>query len=332
MKLATIVIDGVNTLAVATADQKGAIPISTLLGGGAPPPTTMRELIALGPHFIDVLQAAAEQSDPSDAIRVGSVSWRAPVPDPGKIIGVAMNNARLNAGAHVAPAGPMFFIKPSSSLIGHNEAIEIGSDYGFTFPELELGVVIGKRTKHVSQDEALDHIFGYTIVNDVTSQGLKHGDSIAVDLPRAMRDTPGYDEYFSWRRSKGDDDLSIYFTYHARSKGSDTFGPMGPWITTRDEIADPDALEVSGYADGEMFALDNTASYSYPVAEIISYASRYFTLEPGDIITCGTAAKGVGRFARAHHDIDMSKATPVVEIEIEGLGRLANPVKHTGEI
>lgn len=233
-----------------------------------------------------------------------------------------MNNVRLNNTAHVEPAGPMFFLKPPSSLIGHEAPIEIYADYGFTFPELEVGVIIGRRAKHVSETDALHYVAGYTIVNDITSQGLKMGDSIAVDVPAGR----AHPDYFSWRRVSGPEDLAVYFTYHARSKGADTFGPMGPWLVTRDEISDPDNLTVRGYADGELFAEDSTAGYSYTIAKIVSWASRYFTLDVGDVITCGTAAKGVPAFPKAHHDIDMSRTTPVIDIEIDGLGRLSNPV------
>lgn len=334
MKLATIDQDGTSILACASPSGRGLILLNAAFAaaGLGRAPLTMRDLIRGGADILDKVREAiaySETSENADAYALTeTVAWLPPVPDPTKVIGVAMNNVRLNNTAHVEPAGPMFFLKPPSSLIGHKRNIEIADDYGFTFPELELGVVIGKRAKRVPIDQALDYVFGYTIVDDITSQGLKRGDSIAIDVTREQKQSPGYEGYFDWRREHGEDDLSIYFTYHARSKGADTFGPMGPYITTADEIDDPDALEVRGYADGAEFARDTTANYSYPVRQIIAHASRYFTLEPGDIITCGTAARGNERFPRAHHDIDMSKTTPVVDIEIDGLGRLSNPVTH----
>ncbi|WP_333605814.1 fumarylacetoacetate hydrolase family protein [Novosphingobium sp.] len=333
MKFATILNNGEAELVCASPSGCGLLPLRIAfdLAGLGAAPTSMRALVAGGPELLAQVREAvhrAEAAPALDYLDEASINWLPPMPDPGKILGVAMNNTRLNNTAHVEPAGPMFFLKPPSSLIGHGANIEIGDDYGFTFPELELGVVIGRRAKHVSEKDALDYVFGYTIVNDITSQGLKRGDSIAVDVTPEQKASPGYIGYFDWRREHGDDDRSIYFTYHARSKGADTFGPMGPYVTTADEIANPDALEVRGYSDGEEFARDTTANYSYPVRRIIAHASRYFTLEPGDIITCGTAAKGNERFPRAHHEIDMSRMTPVVEIEIDGLGRLSNPVTH----
>ncbi|HKX77240.1 MAG TPA: fumarylacetoacetate hydrolase family protein [Novosphingobium sp.] len=334
MKVSTINHQGVTQLAAASPGGRGMLLLNPAFSAATlgTAPSSMRALIAGGPELLTQVRRAldyAEAASASEAyVQEDTIAWLPPVPDPTKIIGVAMNNTRLNNTAHVEPAGPMFFLKPPSSLIGHGADIEIASDYGFTFPELELGLVIGKRAKRVSLEEALDYVFGYTIVDDITSQGLKRGDSIAVDVTPEQKSSPGYEGYFDWRREHGADDLSIYFTYHARSKGADTFGPMGPYITTTDEIADPDVLGVRGYADGEEFASDTTANYSYPVRKIIAHASRYFTLEPGDIITCGTAALGNARFPRAHHEIDMSRMTPRIDIEIDGLGRLSNKVTH----
>ena len=334
MKISTIRYGEATQLACASPSGRGLLLLEAAFeaAGLGRAPATMRTLIAGGPDALAQVRRSIEHAeahpDKASYVREDAVVWLPPVPDPTKIVGVAMNNKRLNSTAHVEPAGPMFFLKPPSSLIGHGGDIEISDDYGFTFPELELGVVIGRRAKRVSIDDALDHVFGYTIINDITSQGLKRGDSIAIDVTPEQKRSPGYKEYFDWRRENGEQDLSIYFTYHARSKGADTFGPMGPYITTADEIRDPDALEVRGYSDGEEFARDTTANYSYPVRQIIAHASRYFTMEPGDIISCGTAALGNARFPRAHHEIDMSRMTPVVDIEIEGLGRLSNRVTH----
>lgn len=333
MKLATIRTTKGSIIVVGLEDSTKVVRLSDAYqrAGLENAPQSIRELIERGDIGRDQLKQVEEILGDCPSIEVDKHDWCAPIPEPSKILGVAMNNTALNNTAHVDPAGPMFFVKPQNTLVGHGEAIEIGEDYGFTFPELELGVVIGKRAKDVSQESALDYVAGYTIVNDITSQGLKRGDSIAVDVTLDKKKSPGYDEYFNWRRDEGDEDLAVYFTYHARSKGADTFAPMGPWFVTKDEISNPDDLAVRGYADGELFAEDSTSSYSFPVPKIIAWASRYFTLLPGDIITCGTAAKGVAAYPRAHHEIDMSRMTPVVDIEIDGLGRLSNPVVHTWE-
>jgi 2-keto-4-pentenoate hydratase/2-oxohepta-3-ene-1,7-dioic acid hydratase in catechol pathway len=220
---------------------------------------------------------------------------------------------------------PMFFMKPPSALNGHNKPILIGPDYGRTIPELELGVILGKRARNVTPGEARACIFGYTIVNDVTSTGLKFNyDSIAIDLDPAHVEPV----HVNWRRRRDQNDNELYFTYHTRSKGADTFGPMGPWLTTADEIADPNDLEVRGFANGEPLTVDSTSNYQFSIEKLIAEASRFFTLEPGDIIHCGTTGKGVGRYPRGHLSLDLSKSEPVVSIEITGLGRLSNPVRH----
>ena len=334
MKFGTVLCNDKEILGLAAGSDEKFYPLAAIYeacGLGAAP-ASLRELIRGGASSMDEAHQAKEFAennlDKLDALDKGDFHWLPPVNDSRKIIGVAMNNTGLNTGAHVEPAGPMFFLKPLSSLTGHEQPIEIGGDYGFTFPELELAVVIGKSGKNISEAEALSYVFGYSIMNDVTSQGLKRGDSIAVDLRPGLKHTPGYISYFDWRRVRGEEDNEVYFTYHTRSKGCDTFGPMGPWVTTADEISNPDDLSVRGYADGELFAEDSTSAYSYSVSRIISHASRYFSLEPGDIFTCGTAAKGNDKYPRAHHEIDMSESTPVVEIQIEGLGRLSNPVRH----
>lgn len=332
MKLASFVHDGRETVGFAIDNETRVVPLSdayTAAGLGEAP-GSMLELIKSSPsaELAKAYEFVAANPSAVSAIDVNTVSWKAPVPNPSKILCVGFNNSKLTEAAHFPPTGPIFFLKPPSCLIGHKEAIEIDDDYGFTFPELELGVIIGKRARRISEAEALDHVFGYTIVDDVTSQGLKRGDSIAVDLTPAQAADPSYQEYINWHREGVAGHPTAYFTYHSRSKGADTFGAMGPWLTTRDEVADPNKLNVVGYADGDPFAEDTTASYTHNIARIISFASRYFTLEPGDVISCGTAARGVGKHTRAHQSIDMSKMDPEVAIEITGLGRLANPIRH----
>ena len=330
MKFATISLDGTDTVAVATTDAEAVVSLPTLYAaaGLGDASARLRDLLAQGPTALAAIADALAAYPDIAAIPVADVTWRPPIPEPTKVLGVAMNNGRLNDTAHVPPAGPMFFVKPHNTLVAHGDAIEIYDDYGFTFPELELGVVIGKTARNIARTEALDHVAGYTVVNDVTSQGLKAGDSIATELTSEARALPGYEEYFTWRNPKGEEDNTVYLTYHARSKGSDTFGPMGPFVTTKDEVANPDDLTVRGYADGELFTEDTTARYSYTIEHIVWWASRNFTLNPGDIIMCGTAAKGTEKFPRAHHDIDVSQIAPTIDVDIEGLGRLTNTVTH----
>ena len=123
------------------------------------------------------------------------------------------------------------------------------------------------------------------IHNDVTSHGLKfQKDSIAVTYDKDM----ARPEFYTWRNLNGPDDTDAFYVYHTRSKGTDTFGPMGPWLTTSDEVPDPNNLNVVGYLDNEIFTEDHTSNYRFSVEKCISEASKYFTLEAGDLISFGT--------------------------------------------
>jgi 2-keto-4-pentenoate hydratase/2-oxohepta-3-ene-1,7-dioic acid hydratase in catechol pathway len=327
MKLGTVVINGLATPIVGL-DENTAVTLAELYQSAAlgPAPATILALVEAGPDELAKIRNAL-QAGVSGVRKIGleNADWLAPVTRPSKIFGVAFNNQALTEIAHVKPTVPMFFLKPPSALTGHNKPILIGSDYGRTIPELELGVIIGKHCKNVTAGQARDCIFGYTIVNDVTSTGLKFRyDSIAIDLaPNNVEPV-----HLSWRRRRDENDNELYFTYHTRSKGADTFGPMGPWLTTADEIENPNNLDVRAYADGEPLTVDSTSNYQFRIEEIIAEASRFFTLEPGDIFHCGTTGKGVGKYVRGHLSLDLSRSEPVVSVEISGLGRLSNPVKH----
>lgn len=255
----------------------------------------------------------------------GDLDWAPPLPNPSKILGVAFNNKELMKKAHTDPGVPNFFLKPPSALQGCGKPIVVDPEWGAVIPEPEICAVIGKRAKHIKDDQALDYVFGFVIHNDVTSHGLKFGkDSIAVtydsDLARP--------EFYKWRNLHGDNDTDAYYVYHTRSKGTDTFGPMGPWITTRDEVIDPNDLYVTGWLNDEKFTSDHTGNYRFSVEECIAEASRYFTLEPGDMISFGTTGKGAGRFPRGHKSLLLGEEKGTVSIEIEPLGRLENPIIH----
>ncbi len=327
MKLGTILVDGLAT-PIVRVDEKSAVKLADVYRSAelGPAPATVLALIEAGPGELDKVRAALK-TGMSDIPKIDQegADWLAPVTRPSKIFGVAFNNQALTEIAHVKPTVPMFFLKPPSALTGHNKPILIGSNYGRTIPELELGVIIGKACKNITVGQARDHIFGYTIVNDVTSTGLKFQyDSIAIDMaPKNVEPV-----HMNWRRRRDANDNELYFTYHTRSKGSDSFGPMGPWLTTADEVENPNKLEVRAYADGEPLTVDSTSNYQFPIEEIVAEASRYFTLEPGDIFHCGTTGKGVGKYERGHLSLDLSRSEPVISVEITGLGRLSNPVKH----
>lgn len=328
MKLGSILLNGRETVIV-DADGGGAATLRELYSAaGLPaPPATIQALIDAGKTEWDRARRAAEFL-PAVCGEIASthmLDWLPVQPRASKILGVAFNNRALMRMAHKDPGVPNFFLKPPSSLQGHGKPIEVRDYYGATIPECELAAVIGRRARDIRPEDALEHVFGYTIMNDVTSHEMKFGvDSVAVTRPPEI-----WSPYMSaWRNRHGEDDRDLYFVYHTRSKGADTFGPCGPWLTTADEVPDPNSLEIRSWIDGEQFAVDNTSSYRFTIQEVIAEASRFFTLEPGDLFSFGTTARGVGRFPHAHRNVDLSVRTGTIEIEIEGLGRLANPVVH----
>ena len=218
-------------------------------------------------------------------IALAEIEWRPPVPRPGKVLGVALNNSASDARRISGPQHPMFFMKPATCLIGHRQDIEVRPYYGGLHPEPELGVIIGKRGKDLDPATAMDWVFGYTIVNDMTGNAMRAQDMVHYWALYAKPDNPEEVE----RREQ-------HLSYAARYKGTDGFGPMGPWLATRDEIPDPHSLEVKCTLGGAVLAEDSTAYLTYKVPEVLAFISRFQTLEPGDVVSMGTAqGSGNGR-------------------------------------
>ncbi len=208
---------------------------------------------------------------------VGSVQLIAPC-IPSKIIALGLNY-RGHAAEFLmeAPKEPLVFLKAVSSLLGPGGTITIPRDSMRVDYEGELAVVIGRRAKCVEEDEALDHILGYSCLNDVTARDIQGQES-------------------QW----------------ARSKSYDTFCPAGPWIV---DSVETEHLSLETLRNGEVAQRGNTADMIFPVKRIVSFVSRIMTLEPGDIIATGTPP-GVGQI----------KPGDRVEVRIENIGTLANPV------
>jgi len=250
-----------------------------------------------------------------DVVDQKSVSWQPPIRRPGKICGVAMNNSASNERKISAPDHPAFFLKPASCLVGHNDTIRIRSYYGSAHPEPELAVVIGQKTRDIDADDAMESVFGYSIFNDITGNGMRADDLFHY---WALYSDPNNPDKLSRREQ--------HLSYAARYKGTDTFGCMGPTVVTADEIADPDNLAVECRVAGEIVAEDNTRYYNYKVAELISYISQYMTLDPGDVISCGTAFKPANGRKSIHHANFQHVPGPVA-VSIEGLGTLQNDIE-----
>ena len=193
---------------------------------------------------------------------LSSVRLLAPL-RPGKILGVGRNY-----GDHAKEVGgpklemPRIFMKPASSVVGPGAAVRIPPAVTKPDWEAELGVVIGRRAKDVSEGTALDHVAGYTVLDDVSAREFQ------FDVPLAMT---------------------------SFAKGMDGFCPMGPCIATADEVGEPWALDIRCWLNGEEVQHGNTRDLIFSVPALIAFISRYMTLEPGDVIATGTPA-GVGHF------------------------------------
>ena len=313
MKLGTIRLNGQETV-IGRVDDANAVALA---------PATMEDLIAGGDQALEDAQKVIDKGHAGEVelIDVSSADWMAPNPRASKILGCAVNNNRLNKVAYRPMKSPMFFTKGRSALTGHNKPIRILARHGRTIPEPEPVVVFKSTAKDVSEDKILDHVFGYTLTNDCTASGIKFGeDSIALNQKPELI----FPHHMEWRH-RFEDDNYIYFIYHARSKAADTFAAMGPWLTTADEIADPNNMRVKGYIDGEVYADDSTSNYFFSVERVLSEASIWFTMELGDCIHCGTAVKGTDKFPKGNLGVDL-RLFNVTDVEIEGLGRMSNPI------
>jgi 2-keto-4-pentenoate hydratase/2-oxohepta-3-ene-1,7-dioic acid hydratase in catechol pathway len=214
----------------------------------------------------------------------GSPRYGVPVANVGKFLAIGLNFAdhAKEAGLEPPPE-PIFFTKATSCLNGPNDDVMLPKDAVKGDWEVELGVVIGKRARYVEQSEALDYVAGYVLVNDVSE--------------RAFQKELG---------SQWD-----------KGKGCDTFGPVGPWLVTADEVGDCQDLDMWLDLNGKRMQTGNTKTMIFGVAELIAYMSRFVTLEPGDILTTGTPP-GVGEGQKPEKIF--LKAGDVMRLGIEKLG------------
>ncbi len=314
MKLGTIRLDGRETVIGRVTDEH-AVALA---------PASMEDLILAGETALEAAEKAIDdgKAGRSPLIGLDGADWMAPNPQASKIIGCAVNNNNLNKTAHRPMKSPMFFMKGRSALTGHGKPIRILARHGRTIPEPEPVAVFGSTAKDVTEDDILDHVFGYTVTNDCTASGIKFSeDSIALRQDEGLI----FPHHMEWRhRFEGDNYL--YFIYHARSKAADTFAAMGPWITTADEIEDPNRFHIRGYADGELYADDYASNYFFTVQQVLAEAATWFTMEPGDCVHTGTAVKGTQRFPQGNLGIDLREYS-VTDVEIDGLCRLSNPIE-----
>ena len=205
--------------------------------------------------------ARLQDIDPSTLPLVeGSPRIGACVGQVGKFICIGLNYADHAAETGAAiPAEPVVFSKWTSAIVGPNDNVEIPRNSRKTDWEVELGVVIGKGGRYISESEAFEHVAGYCVINDVSEREFQ---------------------------------LELGGTWD-KGKGCDTFGPLGPWLVTRDEIADPHQLDLWLEVDGKRYQNGNTRTMIFQIPKIISYLSQFMSLQPGDVISTGTPP-GVG--------------------------------------
>lgn len=245
----------------------------------------IRDLTGLVPDLtVDVIERIRAVDPATLPLVEGDVRLGVPVANIGKFLAIGLNYAdhAREAGLEPPPE-PIFFTKAISCLTGPNDPVMIPKGSQKTDWEVELGVIIGKTCRYVDQADALDHVAGFVLANDVSE--------------RAFQKELG---------SQWD-----------KGKGCDTFGPVGPWLVTPDEIADCQALDMYLDLNGQRMQTGNTATMIFPVAECIAYMSRFITLHPGDLLITGTPP-GVGEGQKPEKIF--LKPGDVMELGISGLG------------
>jgi 2,4-diketo-3-deoxy-L-fuconate hydrolase len=239
----------------------------------------------IGPDQLgDTALEALRQQDASALPAVaGSPRLGSPLTGVRKFIAIGLNYADHAAESGLPiPAEPVVFMKATSCIQGPDDAVMLPRDSVKTDWEVELGVVIGTRARYVGEDEALDHVAGYCTINDISER-----------------------EYQIERGGTWD-----------KGKGCDTFGPLGPWLVTRDEVPDPQNLGMWLDVNGRRMQTGSTKTMIFSVAKIVSYVSEFMTLEPGDVITTGTPP-GVGLGMKPPVYL---KAGDQIALGIDGLG------------
>ncbi len=229
--------------------------------------------------------ARLREIDPASLPAVAEPGRIAPIiADIGKFLCVGLNYSDHAAESGMAvPAEPVLFTKATSAIIGANDAVVLPKDSKKSDWEVELGVVIGTRARYVDIDKALDYVAGYCVVNDLSER-----------------------EYQLERGGTWD-----------KGKGCDTFGPVGPWLVTADEVPDPQNLDMFLEVNGKRYQNGNTRTMVFNVAHLVSYISRFMTLEPGDVISTGTPP-GVGLGQKP--DAIYLKSGDKIRLGISGLG------------
>lgn len=245
----------------------------------------LRDLSGVVPDIAGPVLSNLPEIDPDGLPLVqGSPRLGPPVGQVGKFIGIGLNYSDHATEAGMKPPPePIVFMKATSSIVGPNDMVSLPRGSEKSDWEVELGVVIGRPAKYVSKAQALDHVAGYCIVNDVSER--------AFQTERAGQWTKG--------------------------KSCDSFGPIGPWLVTPDEVGDPQVLDLTLDLNGKRVQTGNSASMIFGVAHVISYLSEMMSLQPGDVIATGTPP-GVGMGMKPPRYLSEGD---VMDLEVTGLGR-----------
>ncbi len=300
MKLATVRHSPTGEARLAALVDGLAVDIERLgTEAGLAYPASMLDFIDLGPHMVaataELLTDRSLINRPGLAVPLSNVSLLAPIPTPRKNIwGVGLNytahvaeSARSLDTAKDMPDRPVIFTKPPNAVIGTGAAIEHNPELTQQLDwEVELAVIIGSRAKRVAIKDAMSHVFGYTVLVDVSARDARRAGQWIV------------------------------------SKGQDTYAPMGPWIVTADEIEDPHDLDLWLTKNGVTKQSSNTANMYFKIPELIADISEGMTLDPGDVIATGTP-EGVGA---GRDPQEWMWPGDTITAHVDGIGTIINPI------
>ena len=262
-------------------------------GGATPRPGLLQndQVFALDGHatLLSVIQSGAPVAPTGDPVPLASVKLHAPLTNPGKLIMIGLNyrDHAIESGMPI-PTKPTVFSKFNSSIIGPGDTIVLPKASAQPDYEAEFAFIIGKRAHRAKKEDWRSYVYGYTIINDVSAR-----------------------------------DWQLATPQWLMGKTCDTFCPMGPWITTADEVADPHHLNIGIKVSGEVLQNSSTKELIFNIGELIEYMSQVMTLEPGDIVSTGTPP-GVGMARKP--EPRWLRPGDTCEVFIEGLGSLINPV------
>lgn len=277
------------TLKLGIKTERGVVDVAAAKSSGHhDTPDTVEAVLAGGAAARSALEELAANAPENTLREEMSLTLGPCVSNPGKIICIGLNYRRHAEETNAAiPQSPVIFSKFNNALAAHGETVPLPPLATEYDYEVELAVVIGKTAQGVSEAEALDYIGGYCTANDVSAR-----------------------------------DLQFRTNQWLLGKTLDKFFPIGPYFVTADAVADPQNLALKCWVNGDLRQDSNTSDMIFNIAHLVSYTSHYVPLQPGDIITTGTP-EGV---AMGRADKPWLKPGDVVEVEVEGLGRLSNPM------